>query len=1430
MAELSGEGVRVLLIGTASHQGADPVVADSVVRAFRELRTVLVERCGVAAERVRAVLDPADARSAARIVVEEARAAESVLLVYFVGRCVVDGDGELYLAAADTGAVADGMAEHEALSVGSVVRAVRAGRARSVAVVLDCVTDGADVARFAVPDGVYLLGSVSAGGPVLSGVFLDLLVHGDPRGPRRLTLDSVHDALFRQALEQDAPVPRRHAGADALVLADNPVEGRAVPTPAGEVAPYRGLRPFRVEDAAVFAGRERVVESLVGAAGFAVLVGPPGSGKTSLLHAGVEARLREVATCRSITPGPSPLGSLVSALDAEPGAVEVLREEPDRVVDLVDGPLVLLVDRLEELFTRCSDPAERAAFVRALTALAERSRVVAALDAGFDGHVDRLPEWARVPRDHRVPVEPMTTAERRAAIEEPAAAAGLELEDGLADLVLAEVEELAPLSHVLWATWTRREGTVLTVAGYRAAGGPVASIGTHAEQVYRDLDAVEREAARRVLPRLVRTGDGDPVEAVEAATLVAGLPDVPAGRRVVDAFTEAGLLTSERDVVRIGHAVLPHAWPRLGEWLEADRDWWHACRRITADAVDWERAGHDKSLLYRGNRLAAANLRAAAAPGRAADLNPRTARFLDASWRGERRRTGRRRALVALLALLALLAPAGLTGAVVFGKQAARARDHDLARFLAAESEDVRDRQPGLAKQLGVLAYRLAPDAGERAMLAAQRLPGVIADRQVVTDLLPAGDGRVLVIATTDGVTLRGRDGAGRIDRLLTGAVAVTKDGTGLVAADFDSARAWSGVLRFWDISDPANPRQTAETPMPSVVASLAFTDDGRTLYGGTAAGGIQVWDVADRAEPRALTPVEGYTSRVDSLAVAPGRGLLAGASADGKVRIWDLADAAHPTPVADLVGAAHEPSSGEARQPLHRVAFDRTGRLLATAAVAPEPGGTDLGNPLVWRLTDPRSPERLPYRREDGYSVGPCSGDDVTSLAFSPHDDHLVAVCDGHWHVLTYAGDPGVLTEATSTDLIDREPGPVVFDPTGPRLLQATAIGVHVWNLSNPYRPGAKGFLGPEPGTGGRLDYRAAGGRDLIAVQNVGVNTLWDVEDVTRPRKLTTTDAPGTLTGGSLALTADGGLLAAPEVSPDGKTVGVALRRTAPAGARPLAVIEDLDNGIGDIAFSPTEPLLAVSDVNGLAARNLVAPSLRLYDISDPTEPRQIARLPLEVWGMAFSPDGVALTLQVHGDVATVSFDPEAGKQLRSLDVTDPEHPAELWRKVLPPGLSTEFAYSPDGSRLIAFDTTQTLRVWPVRDHLPIGDPVRAVVGTGSGGGRLAFSPDGRRLALIARSRSGSNSDTRPEVWDVSGAPVRQFYLPGSEYVSFYDLAFSPDGRTLAVVRGGAGVDLWDTDPAAIVAGLCAAVGDPITREQWEHYLPGRDYRPPCG
>ncbi|MBY8861217.1 hypothetical protein K7711_32400 [Nocardia sp. CA2R105] len=278
------------------------------------------------------------------------------------------------------------------------------------------------------------------------------------------------------------------------------------------------------------------------------------------------------------------------------------------------------------------------------------------------------------------------------------------------------------MSHALWATWWHGGGTHLTVTGYRQAGRIAKAIVTTAEQAYADPDPNSQRTAHRMLLRLVRVREDstDTAQAIERSLLVHGLPDPRMAQQVITVFTDARLLTLDRDTARISHEALLRAWPRLRGWIDNDREWLRRHQQLTDDAHVWEQSGRDPSLLYRETRLAALRQRAAESSTGATDPDPLhdahlgavQRAFVDASITQElkehTREKRRRRRLRSLVVALTILLITSLTASAIAYVQNRRAR----AQFVLAVANGLHTDEPTLSTQLMILAARLSsPDA-----------------------------------------------------------------------------------------------------------------------------------------------------------------------------------------------------------------------------------------------------------------------------------------------------------------------------------------------------------------------------------------------------------------------------------------------------------------------------------------------------------------------------------------------------------------------------------------------------------------------------------------------------------------------------------------------------------------------------------------------
>jgi len=437
-------------------------------------------------------------------------------------------------------------------------------------------------------------------------------------------------------------------------------------------APYIGLAPFDAADAHLFFGREEPVAELVDRVNgrrFAGLFGPSGSGKSSILRAGLVAGRGNRPTIL-FTPGGRPLEEcavrLASFLEESPAVLRAefaadpanlgLRIRQALVDRGDDTDLLLVVDQFEEVFTLCADPAERDAFIAALlTASTGRARVAIGVRADFQDRCARHPGLAAALRDARVTVGAMTTEDLRRAITQPAVSAGCIVSTALVARMVSdvagEVAALPLLSHALLATWRRRQGTTLTVAGYEAAGGIHDALAGIAERTFAALTEDRQRVARRLFLRLISLGDS----AEDGKRRVSGreLGADDATKSVLDALVGARLLTVDAGGVEIAHESLIRHWPRLRDWLAEDREGLRIQRALTRATDEWEALDRDPGALYQGLRLAAA-AEWAARSGDAVTARERA--FLDASLSARRRHTIRVRQVAALLGVLLLVA------------------------------------------------------------------------------------------------------------------------------------------------------------------------------------------------------------------------------------------------------------------------------------------------------------------------------------------------------------------------------------------------------------------------------------------------------------------------------------------------------------------------------------------------------------------------------------------------------------------------------------------------------------------------------------------------------------------------------------------------------------------------------------------------------
>ena len=1156
--------------------------------------------------------------------------------------------------------------------------------------------------------------------------------------------------------------------------------------PPGTECPYPGLIAFGPEDAERYFGRDGVVADLVERLKvhpFVAVIGASGSGKSSVLRAGVGPRWDAGADV--ITPGTTP-------------TLDDVDSDTDRL---------FVVDQFEELFTQVDAPRERAAFVDALLRL--RRPVALALRADFYGPCAAYRDLAAEIAGHQVLLGPMVPDELRAAIVEPAAGAGLRVEPGLVELLVSEVEgepgALPLLAHALRATWEERDGRTLTLDAYRSTGGVTGAIGATADHVLAAFDDIDREIAQQSLLRLVEPGDGID-DTRRRATLTELRPAGERGERVdrvMAALAAARLVAIDAGTVQVAHEALIREWPQLRTWLADQRDDLRVQRQVTIAAEAWTAGGREPSELYRGPRLA----RALEWLDRRPQASEAEEEFLHESAAEEQRvqkaqaRANRRlRTSLVGVAVALVLAMIGGGIAVVRGRQAGQSRDHaDVAR-LAAVSRSVIERQPDVGLLLAVEAQRRENSGETRsALLSALEAHPLLEGLIYGTDSgLGAAaftpDGRTLATPTSDGTgTILWDTGTHRRvatlrhGKALVLDVGISPDGRTLVApaVSLDSNGDPISHLQVWDL-----PRrqllQNVESPAGNLTAT-AFSADGRTLLtqGGASFDdpakshlAVVVWDTGTwqpRGEPWRLT--DNYPD--DNLVFASGDGTVVTAPDGDGAAVWDVATRTERRHIALATDDA-----------LSALALSSDGSMLAI--------GLESGKARILDTTTGATRLDVVADRD----VAP------TSIAFSA-DDAMLAVANraGRTQLFDVAsgsalGPPLAANAANVND--------VSFSADGRRLATAglDRTGA-IWRLdgnraiggthADHERVATQVVVSPD----GR--YVLSGGADgAVAVRDLRGRSARAVRSAHRDGEVYSVD-----------------LDAAGKRVVSGDTAGAVVVATFP-GLRTLRSRVFGGAHVWATAFNP------VTGVVAIAVESHPGEEVGLLDAGfvafwDPVHDREVASRIVEPGGspvaLAWSPDGRTLAVANDNNVlrlyrAGSKYTPVGGN-------LSPEDDSV-----------TALDIAPDGRTIAVGTPSGTVRQFDIATHRPFGP---ALKGLGFEVDGVAYSRDGSTLAAT----TGGLGTTR--VWDAAtGTPIGDELTPGrtpyTERTFGIDHpypsrpAFSPDGQTLFTPVVDGSVVTWDLRPSSWVDAACKLVGRDLTKAEWRQHVGARQYRKTCG
>jgi DNA-binding SARP family transcriptional activator/WD40 repeat protein len=730
------------------------------------------------------------------------------------------------------------------------------------------------------------------------------------------------DHVFQRALHAD---PRsRYQKPGDFRRALRQVAGGDVITPSPDLRaeverrnPFKGLRAFHESDAADFYGRDALTEELVemvAAALLVTVVGPSGSGKSSLVRAGLIPALRQDAIPGSrnwliteMFPGTHPFEELEAALvrvavDRPPGFFEDLTADERglaRVAKQIlageDDELILVIDQFEELFSLVSSESVRSRFLGTLVAAAtdERSRIriLLTLRADFFDQPLRYSDFAEVMRLNVLPVGPPTDDGLARAIAQPARDVGVDLEPGLVTRIVDDVRDepggLPLMQYALTELFAARKHETLTLDGYHRTGGVLGALGRRAEEIYQHLSDEGKEATRHLFLRLVSVDElADDTRRRVRQTELRSLGINPMVLDdVLQQFGAYRLLSFDRDgatrtpTIEVAHEALIREWPRLRTWIDERREDLLIHRRIQVAVRDWEDSDKDPSDLLRGSRLEQALVwqeRTDIA------ISEDEMTFIEAGIETERREEAehlaleekaarRRKAVIGVLA--GGLVVAGVLGA--FALDRAQAERVAAAEAFAQELSATAMLAVEEDAELGILLSLEAIEATEALGLdpvpeAVSALRNTVPQMRV-TDRLEEGD-HVLTLSP-DGSTIAG-------DRY------TEDDGVSAIAL-MDAATADVTYMIDPPVGSTGFIRDLAFSPSGDLLASIRASD---FFTSPQAVSALDLYDLVTRRYLMTLAP----ESEAGLWHVSFGSGGLVaagGGDGTGSVYVWDAAD-----------------------------------------------------------------------------------------------------------------------------------------------------------------------------------------------------------------------------------------------------------------------------------------------------------------------------------------------------------------------------------------------------------------------------------------------------------------------------------------------------------------------------------------------------------